>query len=311
MHRVTAAAATAATATAAALALFAPRLAAAAPLRADQVPASADLVIHVDVDALRGSGLRRLVQPKIDALAKQIDGELARKQVPLRAADIAAASGFTFWAAGDNTDKGALIVNGLDTGRLLRALPRLPGFKTTRARGHNLMVISDGGDDTYVGRGGGALVLGSDKDAVATTLDVLDGRGKSKASSDVARRLGRAGGLLVAAVFDTRIADKIRKKADSPLFRNVGFKRGAVLVRERKSRLAVEVVVESSSPAGAAKLEKLATAGLSFVQLAVQEPALVELARHVNVRSRGASVSLTAEISYATLKKLAPALGSL
>lgn len=309
MHRATATATAALTALVAAL-LAAPPPLAAAPLRADQVPASADLVIHVDVDALRGSGLRRLLQPKLDALAKEIDSELAKKKIPLRAADIASATGFTFWAAGDDTDKGALIVNGLDTARLLRALPRLPGFKTARAGGHNLMVISDG-DDTYIGRAGGALVLGSDKGAVATTLDVLDGRGKSKSSSEVARRLGRAGGLLVAAVFDTGIAEKIRKQADSPLFRNVGFKRGAVLVRERQNRLAVEVVVESKSAAGAAKLEKLATAGLSFVQLAVDEPALAELAKHVQVRSRGASVSLSAELSYATLKKLAPALGSL
>lgn len=275
----------------------------ARPLQPSQVPASAELVVHVDFDLFDKSRLKSIVGAEIDKGIAELAAELKNKGVPLTAADIKAVSGVTFWSEGADPERGALIVNGVDAARLLRALTKLPDFKIVTHRGYPLTRIHVDGDDTFVGATRRAVVLADDKSSVTKTLDAITGKTKSLAGSKTARRLQSTGGLLVAATFGSAIADKIRKEANSPMFRDIGLLRGTLLASERGSTLVVRAVLEHSSAAGASKLVSLGQAGLAMLSLGADDPEIAALAKGIKLSSSGAQATVEIALPYRLIRK--------
>ena len=277
--------------------------ASAGPLNPAQVPASAELVVHVDVDLFKASRLHKIVGAEIDRVVNELAAPLDKQGVPLTAADLTAVSGVTFWAEGSNPERGALIANGVNAGRLLRALTKLPNFKIEKHGGYVLTRIRVDGDDTYVGATRSAVVVADHHDSVTRTLDAMTRKAPSLAGSKVARRLGQSGGMLVAATFGSAIADKIRKEANSPMFRDIGLTSGSVYASEKGSTLLIRGVLDHSTAAGASKLVALGQAGLTMLSMGADDPDIAALANGIKLSASGTQATVSVRVPYRLIRK--------
>lgn len=275
----------------------------AGPLEPAFVPATAELVVHIDVDRFKTSRLYKIVGAEIDDAVAELAAQLKKHNVPLTAADITAISGVTFWAEGADPERGALIASGIDAPRMLRALTKLPSFKIVKHAGYVLTQIEVDGDDTYVGATRKALVVADDKSSVTRTLDAMSKKAPSLAGSKTARQLTRSGNVLVAATFGTAIADKIRKEANSPMFRDIGLVRGSLYASERGSVLEIRTELEHSSAAGASKLVALGQAGLTMLSLGADDPDVAAMAKGIKLSSAGARATVTVSVPYRLIRK--------
>lgn len=282
--------------------------AAAGPLDTNSVPARAQVVVHVDLDALRGSQLRRIFDKQVSEAMADMQGKLVEEGIPLQAKDIANATGITFWAEGDSQEHGALIASGLDPRRVSKALATIKGHRRISHKGQTLHEINQDGDTTYVGVYSNQVAVADDKDSIAETLQVLAGRGSSLARSAKAARLGNVRGVLFAAVFEQKIANKIRKEADSSIFKNIDFKGGLVYAKETRNELVARAVIETSNADGADQLHKLAAGAIAFFDVASEDPELAQLLDSLDIKSSGTKVTFTMKMPFATIKKLAPVL---
>lgn len=278
------------------------------PFEASRVPAKAQVVVHIDLDAMRGSQLRSLFDQEVNEAMNDVVGEMKSEGIPLDVKDLAAATGVTFWAAGDKNERGALIASGLDTRRIMGALAKIDGYRRTTSGRHTLHGFKD--DDTVIGMHGGHVVAADDKDSVIMTLDVLAGRGKSLARSGKATRIGRTRGVLFAAVFEQKIAQKIKQEAQSAIFKDINFENGVIIAREASRELIMTAEIETSDVTGANQLHKLAAGAMAFLEVAADDPDLGKLLDGVDIKSSGARVTFTLKLPFASLKSLLPALKS-
>lgn len=285
-----------------ALALLAPA-AQAGPFQPSQVPATADVVIHFDVAAFKRSNLQKIFHKEINKATRELDRELAKHKLPLTAADLLDIDGLTFWADGADPDRGALIANGIDARRLLKAATKLPKFGVVRHGGYVLSRIEVDGDDTFIGATNNVLVIADDKGAVARTLDAITRKTKSLAGSATARDLGKSGGMLVAGAFGTAIAKKIRKQAGSPMLQNIELKRGAVFAAESGRSLAIRAVLEHATAAGASQLVQLGQAGLTMLKMGSSDPDVARLTGNIKMTSSGTRAIVEMRVPYDLLRK--------
>ena len=275
--------------------------ASAGTLNPANVPAKAQVVGHVDLDALRSSKLALTFAKEILDSKREIDSQLKSQGVPLSADDILGASSITFWAEGDDAEKGAMIISGVDAAKFKRAIKKVPVHKSL---GNGLHKV----DDTFVGFTGSRMVVADDKSSVKATLKVLDGGGKSLAQTKKAKRLTQSGGVLVLAAFEEAIAKKIKKEADSAIFKNVSLKRGTMTLKESGGNLVARAVLETTDTAGADQLHKLAAGGISFLSVASDSPELGKLLDAVTIKTSGTSVVFQASLPINQLKDIAKAL---
>src|SRR6266545_587644 len=136
-----------------------PMRAFATPFDAARVPADADGVGHLDMDALRATTLHRLVTPKVlnGSQWKEID---ARAR-PLAHTLLDVAQGVTFWLA--DRDSGALIVQVPDGKRIQSLLDKVPHKGDVRVAGHvarryHFSKEKDQGDDNLIAMAGNLLI---------------------------------------------------------------------------------------------------------------------------------------------------------
>ena len=280
----------------------------AGSFEASRVPATAQVVVHIDLDAVRGSQLRALFDKEVNEAMNEVASDLKKEGIPLAVSDLSAATGITFWAEGDKNERGALIVSGLDARRVANALAKVKGYQRTSSGGHTLHGFKD--DDSVIGIHGGHVVAADDKDSVTTTLDVLAGRGKSLARSGKARRIGQSRGVLFAAVFEQKIAQKIKQEAQSAIFKDINFQNGIVVARETRSDLVLTAEIETSDVAGANQLHKLAAGAIAFLEVAADDPDVAKLLDGVKITSNGTRVTFTLTLPFKSLKTLVPALKS-
>jgi hypothetical protein len=277
----------------------------AGPFQPSKVPATADVVIHLDVDELQRSQLHRMFAADIARATKQLDAELAKQKLPITAADLMSIGGLTFWAEGADPERGALIVTGVKTRRLLRAATRLPNFRVKKHRGYMLSRIEVDSDDTFIGATRDTLVISDDVDAVTRTLDAITRKSASLAGSKTAQRLSQRGGLLVAGAFGSAVAKKIRKQAGSAMLRDIELERGAVFAKESGRSLAIRAVLEHATAAGASKLVALGQAGLTMLSMGgAGDPEIAALAKNINLSASGKTATLDLRVPYRLLDKL-------
>lgn len=280
----------------------------AGPLEARDVPAQAELVVHVDVDALRASKLHSIFKAEVDQAIAEMKEELAREGVPLDVDDLVRMNSITFWAEGGDIERGALIASGLDTKKLVAALVKLKAGKKIRYQGHTLMQIEDGGNPTFMGIQGSSIVVANDKKSVAVTVDVLAGQGSSLARTPKAARLGSGQGVLFAAVFEHGIADKIKREAGSEIFKKIGLRGGRVLAMESADALVARALIETTDATGANQLHKLAAGAISFFSVASDDADLAKLIDGLEVKSSGSTVTFELKLPFSLIKQLAPML---
>jgi hypothetical protein len=288
-----------------AIALISTSTAEAGPFQPSQVPATADVVIHVDVEAFMRSRLHTIFKKEIADAVKQLDLALAGQKLPITAADLMSISGLTFWAEGTDPDRGAMIASGVKAKRLLRAVTKLPNFRVARHGGYVLSRVEVDGDDTFIGATSNVVVISDNKNAVAKTLDAITRKTKSLAGSKTAQRLSQAGGMLVAGAFGNAVAQKIRKQADSPMFKDIELERGAVFAKESGRSLAIRAVLEHATAAGASKLVALGQAGLTMLSMGgAGDPEIAALAKNINLSASGKTATLDLRVPYRLLDKL-------
>ncbi|MCG8416646.1 MAG: hypothetical protein MJE77_01730 [Proteobacteria bacterium] len=290
------------------LAMSAPAL--ARPLEPGDIPATAQVVVHVDVDALQKSKTRAMFDKQVDDLKAEVNSELNLEGIPFKVSDLARATGVTFWAEGDEAEHGALIVRGLDIKRMITALGAVKGYRLSNRGGHAIHQIDNGDETTYIGIRGATLVIADDSKSVETSLDVLAGRATSLARSAKAARLGKARGVLFAAVFEQKIAEKIQREANSGIFKKIKFKGGLIYARESTDKLIARAVIETSDAAGANQLHKLAAGAIAFFDIASDDPDLATLLDAVKIQSSNATVTFTLALPFATIEKLIPVIDS-
>jgi hypothetical protein len=198
-----------------------------------------------------------------------------------------------------------MIASGVKAKRLLRAVTKLPNFRVARHGGYVLSRVEVDGDDTFIGATSNVVVISDNKNAVAKTLDAITRKTKSLAGSKTAQRLSQAGGMLVAGAFGNAVAQKIRKQADSPMFKDIELERGAVFASESGSALAIRAVLDHSSAAGASKLVQLGQAGLTMLSMGSSDPDVAAITKGIRMSASGNQATVEMRIPYRLVRKMA------
>jgi len=196
---------------AAALALFIarPAPADARPLDLRRIPAAAQGVGHLDVDALRKTALYRMVKAKVTSGPDKLD--IDPKLRPLVDALMRSTHGVSFWVAGNDT--GAVLVEVSGAAAISALLDKIP-HKTTRVAGHPVRTFREGGEDAMVALVGDVLIAADDARSLERSIKVVTGKAASLKRGALPAAPGGRGLFFFAALGD-RLLDKVKKEASS------------------------------------------------------------------------------------------------
>ncbi|WP_428263507.1 hypothetical protein [Haliangium sp.] len=275
-------------------------LALSAPLSARPIPADAEVVVHIDLEAVRGSRVYRHLDKRgsLGEAKTSLDADLA----PLTADLFADAAGLSFWARGDGDDEaGALIVAGADTARMVRTISAGPGYETRKAGGHTVHGWGEGDDRTYLAVKGRWAVLSEDADDVRATLDVLDGRRPSMSPARL--RLPKRAGMMALAVFGDRALDALQKHAESTLLNKGKLSALRLIVGEQGDSLYAQADIDTASAEEAKQVRKVMDGALALGMLSAESPELQTLMRGISVSMKQASIEVKLELATSQVLK--------
>lgn len=278
--------------TSAALVLAFAAPATAAPLSSKTIPAQAGVVAHIDLDAIRGSSTYGVLTKKFAKEIGEGKQELQSELAPFDIDILLNASGMSFWAKGDDSDDGAVIMHGIDTRKLSKLIDKIPGHKQEKKRGLTIHSIDGDGSFALVGS---RVVFAKDASQVILTVDVIEGRAKSIARSRQMPSLKGTNGSFLVAAIDANTAKSLRQHTQSALL-SKGSIQGAVFqIGERNGNLKANLTVQTSGSDVAKKLTEVAQGGVALLSLAADEPELKRLISGLSINQQGSNV--VAEIS--------------
>jgi hypothetical protein len=193
----------------------------ASPFEPARIPADADGVGHVDMDALRQTVLHRSFLPRIN---KQADwDDLDPKLRPLLRTLLDTSRGVSFWLT--SRDTGAVLIQVPDGRKVQTLLDRVPHRGQVRVGGHVARKYDfsshgkrDPDDLSLVAVVGNWLVLTDDQRSLARALDAVSGRGRTLAQTRVPDGARERGVFFFTALND-KLLDDVKNAARSATLR--------------------------------------------------------------------------------------------
>lgn len=264
----------------------------AGSLDAKSIPRDASVVAHVDLDAIRGSSTYRAVDKKMAKEVREARRELASEVKPFDIDLVLDASSITFWGKVGGGDDGAVIVDGVDTRKVLDMMKKIPELKMTRKRGIDVYSVDGEG---AIAISGSRVILAEEEANLRLTLATIAGRKPSLKRSRRMPSLAGARGALVVVAMDDRATKAVQKQSQSALLSKGAVSGAMFSVSENGGDLIVTLTVDASDSGVARKLEEAARGGAALLSLATDEPELARLLGSLTVTTKGTSV--TAEIS--------------
>lgn len=272
--------------------------AAASPFDASRVPASAEGVGHVDVDALRKTTIYSLATAKLKASGKL---DMDPKVRIIAEALMNSAQGVTFWMG---EDRGAAVVK-LSTTAVLRPLLDKMTKKSVTINGKKVERYSEKGEDTSIALIGDMIVLGGDDASVSTTINVLVGKGRSIARGKVP--VPTANGVFFFASLGDKLLDKVKKAAESQTLK-VDMTALTIDVGEVNAELRGRLRAVMGSAENAAKVKSVVDGLLALASLAEEARQLEVVLKRVSVTASGKNLEIALSIPSAELAKMAESM---
>jgi len=258
------------------------------PSTLDHLPPDTKWVMHVNIDAMKNSGIGKHLEERIgkgpggrqmDLLADMLNFD-PRK-------DLKEA---TIYGPDAEESHAVLVVNGkVDGERLQLFVENNPGFE--KVNHNNVEVLSwveEEGDRKGKRTFGRVLnnqyvVMGSHGPSVASALKALQGGQVLAKDSDLLRELKRDAAVMAAA--SAELANIAQADPNNPLLKQA--RSFQMSVREKGEEMALEVGVRMQTPEAAQQLLHIGQGGLAMLQLHASEtPELKELLGKLNHQLR-------------------------
>lgn len=283
-----------------------PAAAQATPFSAKGIPATAEGVIHIDLDGIRASQTWNIVTDEHDVMG-EIESDIrsdaphdwSSAEIDLALKVLGSAHSATFWV--DANESGALLVE------LPRAIPvsvllkKLAPAKSPRKGGIQMYRLSDK-DDGYLAVYRGTLILSDDPDAVVASARVLQGKAKSLSPGHLGVGTG-AKGLFLVAGFHGQLMKVLRQSAQTRAL-SADIRGVVVHVGEQKDRLFVAARIDTNSAATAQKMASVLNGFSALASIAADDPEVTSIANNVSVVSKGASVTARLEVPLDVVAEL-------
>lgn len=240
------------------------------PFDAARIPAEADGVGHVDMDALRKTVLHRLFLPKIN---KQSD--LNVKVRPLLRNLLDTSNGVSFWLT--SRDTGAVLIQVPDPRKVQALLDRVPHRGQIRVAGHvaRMYDFSSTGktpddDPSLVAVVGNWLVMTDDQISLGKAIDAVSGRGRTLAQTRGVPEGARERGLFFFTALNDKLLDDVRNAAQSATLR-LKMTSLTVQVSEVSSEVRVRAKLLLGSAEEAQKLKSMVEGIIALTSLSGDE----------------------------------------
>lgn len=299
------ASAAATAALAAALAL--PASALATPIDTARIPAEADGVGHIDMDALRRTSLHRLLAPK---LMKDVDWNDAGPDTRnLARTLIDTVQGVSFWIT--KSDAGAVLVQVPDARRIQALLDKLPRRGPVRVAGLNAYRYKlngksghgGKGDDSLIAAVGNTFVLSDNEASLAKAINAASRRGRTLASTRTVIDGALERGVFFFTSLNAKMLDKVKDAAQSQTLR-INMSGLTVNVGEVNAQVRVRVKLTMSTPQEAQQIKSMVEGVVALVSMSDDAAEVRPFARTLKVTATGKAVEMNAAMAAADLVKL-------
>jgi hypothetical protein len=275
-----------------------PQRSTATPFDASRVPATAEGVGHVDVDALRKTTLYSLATAKLKA-SGTLDADPKIKL--LAEAMMKNAQGLTFWMG---EDRGAAVVKLSSTALLTPLLDKMQR-KDLTINGKKVTRYSEKGEDTAIAVVGDLVVLTGDEASLTATLNVLTGKARSIARARVP--VPTANGVFFFASLGDKLLDKVKKAAESQTLK-VDMTSLTVDVAEVSSELRGRVRAVMATAENAQKVKSVVDGLLALASLAEEAKKVEAILKRISVTATGKNLEIAVSIPSAELMKMAESM---
>ena len=284
----------------------------AGPLQRADVAAEPSLVLHVDCDNLRTSGIGQWLLSELDKPEAQ--AKFAALQMMFNFDPRKQLHGLTLYSSGKTPEDGVLLVYAdFDADRLTTLAKAAKEYQSTTYKQH---VIHNWLDDKKKARngvkprvfasiqGGHIVVFGQQEARVAQALDVLDRAAPNLAGNSVFLQLGvnGSGSIVQAAARKLELPDS---DPNAALFRLSRMAR--LQVSEGQGQLRATLNLEASDDEVAKQMATVGQGLVALMKLQKDNPGSAKLAEALSLKQDGASVVVSLTISTAQAIEIAKA----
>jgi len=238
------------------------------PFDAARIPAEADGVGHVDMEALRKTVLHRAFMPRIN---KQADwDDVDAKVRPLLRNLLDTAKGVSFWLT--SRDAGAVIIQVPDGRKVQALLDRVPHRGQFQVAGHtarkyNFSSDKSAHDDpSLVAVVGNWLVVTDDRPSLTRAVEAASGRGRTLAQARVVPDGARERGVFFFTALNDKLLDDVKNAAESATLR-LKMTSLTVTVSEVSSEVRIRARLLLGSAEEAQKLKSMAEGLIALTSL--------------------------------------------
>lgn len=286
--------------------LLLPLRAFATPFDAARVPAEADGVGHLDMDALRKTTLHRLVSPKIPKTTEWGDVHVTVR--PLLKTLLDTAQGVSFWLT--DKDTGAVLIQVPDPRRIQALLDKVPRGKPIRVAGHvahrydldSNKKGSDPDDDNLAALVGNFLVMADDESSLGRAIEAATGKntlaGARKTPDGAAER-----GVFFFTALNDKLLSEVKNAAQSKTLR-INMSSLTVHVGEVRSELKVKVKAMMGSAEEATKLKSMAEGLLALASMTDEAAQLRPFTKGLQITANGRALEVSLTMPSAEMLKI-------
>jgi|GEM_PF-3087897 len=240
------------------------------PLDPAHVPGDSKWVVHVDMDAVRKSGIWKPVYDRLQQnpqFLKQVQDVEAvfNARFPEDLHDVTLAGA----AFGDKA--GVVLVHAtVDRKQVERMLSTNPSYASEPRGNHAVLTWDDKGQTNYGGFvSDDQFIIGQSKDRVAAVFDTLDGKAAAL-KPDATLVKGTQNGLLIYVAGDELAKLRQAQIAKSPLLTQM--QSAWITLNQEKDNLVLHLNVNATDAATADKMKQAAEGGRAMLALAAGEP---------------------------------------
>ena len=265
----------------------------------------ANWLMHIDFDSARKSPIGSFIMDKIND-----NKEAAERIQEMQEAfgiDIEGFSSLTMFGSGEREKGTAIMVGGMDVGKLVEFAQLNENLKTTKRGKHDIHSIGDGGRHSmaFATLKGNVIVGGSDAGDVARGIRLARGKADSRAPIgllDELRKIvpdpGMIGFVDVGKVarfhdLDER-GEEIVNKANS----------AGMIAGQIDGELKMAAIVKTNDEETAKQIEEMANGMMAMAALGKESnPELADILETHSVKRNGNTVTLQIGLSIAAIKK--------
>lgn len=284
----------------------------AGPLQRADVAAEPSLVLHVDCDNLRTSGIGQWLLSELDKPEAQ--AKFAALQMMFNFDPRKQLHGLTLYSSGKTPEDGVLLVYAdFDADRLTTLAKAAKEYQSTTYKQHVIHNWLDDKKKTRNGvkprvfasiQGGHIVVFGQQEARVAQALDVLDRAAPNLAGNSVFLQLGvnGSGSIVQAAARKLELPDS---DPNAALFRLSRMAR--LQVSEGQGQLRATLNLEASDDEIAKQMATVGQGLVALMKLQKDNPGSAKLAEALSLKQDGASVVVSLAIPTAEAIEIAKA----